>query len=104
LVDWLVPYRSGEALARGIKETSAVLRATVDLARARGAEPLIVVPRFGPESATEAMPRQRILDEAELPYVPAELDPSWHLPGDSHPDSRAAQAIAAAIAARLQAR
>src|SRR5450759_6021003 len=54
-------------------------------ARARGARPLIVVPQFGPESATEEMLRRRILDETALPYVHVKLDPSWHLPGDTHP-------------------
>lgn len=104
LLKWLVPYRSDEAVERCIAVTGAVLRATVDLARARGAEPLIVMPQFGPESATEEMLRRRILDEPGLPYVRVELDPSWHLPGDLHPDSRAAQAIAIAVAARLRER
>jgi hypothetical protein len=48
------------------------------------------------------MLRRRILDETRLPYVHVKLDPSWHLPGDLHPDSRAAQAIA--VAGRLQGR
>jgi hypothetical protein len=50
------------------------------------------------------MLRRRILDEAGLPYVHVTLDPSWHLPGDLHFDSRAAQAIAIAVAGRLQGR
>jgi hypothetical protein len=68
------------------------------------AEPLIVVPQFGAERATEEMLRRRILDETRLPYVHVKLDPSWHLPGDLHPDSRGAQAIAIAVAGRLQGR
>jgi len=67
----------------------------------RSAEPLIVVPQFGAESATDEMLRRRILDEAGLPYVQVKLDPSWHLVGDLHPDPRAAQAIATAVAERL---
>ncbi len=43
---WLVPYRSDEEIERGVAMTRAVLRATVALARARGAAPLIVVPQF----------------------------------------------------------
>jgi hypothetical protein len=39
-----------------------------------------------------------------LPYVHVKLDPSWHLPGDLHPDPRAAQAIAIAVAGRLHGR
>jgi hypothetical protein len=50
------------------------------------------------------MLRRRILDEAGLPYVHVRLDPSWHLPGDLHPDPRAAQAIAIAVAGRLHGR
>ena len=104
LLRWLVPYRSSAAVDEGITRTRDSLRALVDLARARGAEPLIVVPQFGPESATEEMLRRRILDETRLPYVHVKLDPSWHLPGDLHPDSRGAQAIAIAVAGRLQGR
>ncbi len=104
LLRWLIPYRSSAAVEQGITRTRDSLRALVDLARARGAEPLIVVPQFGPESATEEMLRRRILDEAGLPYVHVKLDPSWHLPGDLHPDPRAAQAIAIAVAGRLHGR
>jgi len=101
IANWLVPYRSDEAIERGIVLTRAVLRATVDLARARGAVPLIVVPQFIPEDPTELLLRRRILDETGLPYVWVGLDPSWRLPRDRHPDPRAAQAMAVAIATRL---
>jgi len=96
LLRWLIPYRGSAAVEQGITRTRDSLRALVDLARARGAEPLLVVPQFGAESASDEMLRRRILDEAGLPYVHVELDPSWHLPGDLHPDPRAAQAIAIA--------
>lgn len=102
IASWLVPYRSDEAIERGIAITRAVLHATIDLALARGADPLIVVPQFTPEDPTERVLRRRILDEAELPYVWVGLDPNWHLPGDRHPDPRAARAIAVAVAARLR--
>jgi hypothetical protein len=102
LLCWLIPYRSSAVIEQGITRTRAGLTAFVDLARARGAEPLIVVPQFGHESATEEMLRRRILDEAGLPYVHVKLDPSRHLPGDLHPDPRAAQVIATAIVERLQ--
>ncbi len=98
----MFPYRSSEAIERGISVTREVLRATFDLARARGAVPLILVPEFMPEDPTEQMLRRRILDEPGLPYVRVSLDSSWHVPGDSHPDARAARAMAVAIAARLQ--
>jgi hypothetical protein len=102
LAKWLVPYRSDEAIERGIAATRAVLRATFDLARARGAVPLILVPQFAPEEPVERLLRHRILDETGLPYVWLEVDPSWRVPGDPHPDARAAHAMAIAIAARLQ--
>jgi hypothetical protein len=100
----LVRYRGSEAIERGISVTREVLRATLDLARARGAVPLIVVPQFVPEEPDERALRRRILDEAGLPYVWVGLDGSWRIPHDGHPDPRAAHAIAVAIAARLQAR
>jgi hypothetical protein len=100
--DIMFPYRSSDAIERGISVTREVLRATVDLARAKGAVPLILVPEFTPEDPTEEVLRRRILDDAGLRYVWVKLDPSWHVPGDSHPDSRAAYAMAVAIAARLR--
>lgn len=102
IASWLVPYRSHEAIERGIAVTRSVLRATVDLARARGAAPLIVVPQFLPEDPTERVLRRRILDQTGLPYVWVGLDPSWRLPHDLHPDARGAHAMAAAIATRLR--
>jgi len=103
LADLLVPYRSQETIERGIDVTRAVLRATSDLARSRGAVPLIVVPQFTPEEPTERLLRQRILDEGSIPYLLVELDSTWRVPRDWHPDRRAAHAIAAAIVARLNA-
>jgi hypothetical protein len=100
----MFPYRSSAAIERGISVTREALRATVELARARGAVPIILVPEFMPEDPTEQVLRRRILEETRLPYVQVRLDASWHVPGDSHPDSRAAHAMAVAIAARLQGR
>lgn len=104
LLRWLVPYRSAAAVEQGVARTRDSLLALIDLARSRNAEPLIVVPQFGTESATDEMLRRRILDDAGLPYVEVRLDPSWHLPGDAHPNSRGAQAIAIAVAERLRIR
>jgi hypothetical protein len=101
LLHWIIPYRSLATVEQGIARTRDGLRALVDLAKSRGAVPLIVVPQFGPESATDEMLRRRILDDAKLPYVEVILDSSWRLPGDMHPNARGAEAIAMAIAARL---
>jgi hypothetical protein len=100
----LVRYRSTEAIERAIGVTREVLRATVDLAHARGAVPLIIVPQFLPEAPNEGALRRRILDEAGLPYAWVGIDGAWRIPDDGHPDPRAAHAIAAAIAARLRGR
>jgi hypothetical protein len=80
-----VPYRGEQTVERGIAVTREVLLATVDLASARGAVPLILVPQFAPKDPVERVLRRRILDEAGLPYVWVELDPSWRVPGDQHP-------------------
>jgi hypothetical protein len=98
----LVPYRRDTTVERGIIMTRAALVATVALARARGAIPLIVVPQFGREDPMERTLRRRILDESAVPYVLVEIDEAWRLPWDQHPDRRASFAIAKAIAARLQ--
>ncbi len=99
---FLLPYRSQETIERGITVTREVLRASVDSARARGAVPLIVVPQFTPEDQVEHDLRRRVLDDSGLPYVWVELDPSWRIPGNGHPDARAARAIAVAVAAQLR--
>jgi hypothetical protein len=98
----LIRYRSTESIERGIEVTREVLRATVRLARARGAVPLIVVPEFATEEPRERELRQRILDEAGLPYVRVELDPDSRVADDGHPDVDAAEAMAVAIAERLK--
>ena len=101
LATLIVPYRKTDTVERGIGMTRQVLGATVNLARARGATPLIVVPQFGVESEAERAIRRRILDETGLPYVLVELDEDWRLSGALHPNSRAAHVIATAVAARL---
>jgi hypothetical protein len=95
-----VPYRSDEQVARGIALTQDVLRATADLARARGARSLLIVPHLGAEDQTEADLRRRVLDEGGIPYIAVPLDENWKIaPSDPHPDARGARAIADAIAA-----
>ena len=104
LVQLIAPFRKTDTVERGVTMTRAVLAATVTLARARGARPLIVVPQFGVEDDAERTLRRRILDETGLPYVWIELDEGWRLSGNLHPNPGAAHTIAAAVAARLQER
>jgi len=82
--------------------TQEVLRATSELARAHGATPLLVVLQFGHESQPEQMLRRRILDNANIPYVFVDIDSSWRLAWDRHPNARAARAIATAIVNELR--
>jgi hypothetical protein len=45
----------------------------------------------------------RVLDDGGLEFVRVDLDPAWRLPGDRHPDAKAARAMTEAIATRLRA-
>ena len=103
LLRFLVPYHGSAEIEQGIQATRAQLLATAALARKRGAIALVVDPQFNPETPVERMLRRRILDESGVEYVRVLLDPSWHLKGDLHPDSRAAYVIAMAIASKLKA-
>jgi len=97
----LLPYRTDRDVDDGVAMTRDVLRATIQLASSRGATAVIVVPQLGREDPLEHALRTRILEAAAIPYVWVEVDGRWRLPGDRHPDARAAQLIASAIAARL---
>ncbi|WP_293903318.1 hypothetical protein [Phenylobacterium sp.] len=102
LASRLVPYRSARELADGEAMTAQTLAAAVDLARARGAVPLILVPQLTPETAEEAALRRRLLDARRLPYLQVAVDPAFHIPHDRHPDPRGARAIAGAVTAWLR--
>jgi hypothetical protein len=104
LATFLMPYRRDETVERGIAVTRQVLRAIVNLARARGATPLILVPQFGPEAPVERALRHRIVDQSGLPYILVEIEGTWRLPWDRHPNARAAAVMAQTVAARLSRR
>src|SRR5712692_2003578 len=104
LAKLLVPYRADTTVERGVMVTQQVLRATSDLAQAHGATPLLVVLHFGHEEGPEQVLRRRILDDASIPYALIDIDSSWRLPWDRHPNARAAHAIAAAIVTELRGR
>ncbi len=101
IAGWLVPFRRLSTVERGVGVTREVLHATVQLARERGATPLIVVPQFGAEDGTLRALRERIVT-ADLPSLLVPLDSDWRLQWDRHPNARAARVMAAAIAARLR--
>lgn len=95
----LLLYHSTARIDAGVAAARASVGAIVAGARARGAVPLILVPEFAPEQPLERRLRERVL--SGLPYVRVELDPSWAIAGDGHPDARANQAMANALLARL---
>jgi hypothetical protein len=97
----LVPYRSDKTIDEGIAMTREVLRATIDLAHSRAVKAFVVIPQLERETEMERTLRRRIFDEPGLPYLQIDIDPTWRIAWDRHPDARAAHAIAAGIAARL---
>jgi hypothetical protein len=101
LAGLLVPYRRDTTVDLGVRMTRDVLRAIVRLAHSRGAVALVVVPQFGREDDVQRALRERIFAD-DIPQLLVRLDPDWRLPWDPHPNARGAQAIAAAIAARLR--
>jgi hypothetical protein len=104
LAKLIVPYRADKTVERGVTVTREVLRATNELAKAHGATPLLVVLQFGHEEQPEQLLRRRILDNPDTPYVLVDVDSSWRLPWDRHPNARAARAIATAIVSELRGR
>jgi hypothetical protein len=94
-----LPWHGDEPL----RVTRAVLRATADAARARGAAPLFVVTNYGPPCLREEGGEAWVVDELfvrqGLPFVRVDLEPEDLLPGllERHPGPRGAQKIARAI-------
>jgi hypothetical protein len=102
LAGLLVPFRRAQTIETGIAVTRDVMRALVDISRAHGAIPLVVVPTIGPETEPQRVLRTRIFEGSGVPYLLIELDPSWHIPWDHHPDARASHVIAERISDRLR--
>jgi hypothetical protein len=102
LMQVFVPYRSEGAIENGLRTTRDVLRATAVLAAMYGASSLILVPQFGHDDPRESALRHAILDGTGLSYAFVDVDPTWRIPWDRHPDARAASTIAEAVDARLQ--
>ncbi|HEX9290221.1 MAG TPA: hypothetical protein VF904_11905 [Anaeromyxobacteraceae bacterium] len=94
-----LPYRGDERL----RVTAAVLRATAEAARARGALPLFVVTNHGaaclPEGREEAWVVDELFVRQRLPFLRVELGPEDRLPllFERHPSARGAHKIAAAV-------
>jgi hypothetical protein len=101
-----LPYRGDGAL----RVTAAVLRATAEAARARGAYPLFVVTNHGapclrPDGG-EAWVVEELFVRQALPFVRVDLEPGDRLPGlyERHPGPAGARKIAAAVERALSER
>ena len=68
------------------------IAACAALATAHGALPLILVPQFGEDDERDRALRERILDRSGVSYLFVEIEPTWRIPWDRHPDARAARA------------
>jgi hypothetical protein len=94
-----LPYHGDDAL----RVTAAILRATAEAARARGAFPLFVVTNYGPpcvrNDGEEAWLFEELFVRQALPFVRVDLDPEDLLPGvlERHPSLRGTRKLAAAI-------
>jgi hypothetical protein len=93
-----------------LRLTGAILRATADAARARGATPLFVVTNYGPaclpDEGGEAWVVNELFVRQGLPFVRVDLAPEDLLPGllERHPGARGARKIAGAIEGALAGR
>jgi hypothetical protein len=103
LAGLLVPYRRDTTVERGVRVTREVFFAIAELARRRGATPLVIVPEFGNEDDVQRALRERIF-ASDLPTVLVRLDPDWRLAWDRHPNAHAARVIATAVTAQLRRR
>jgi hypothetical protein len=82
-----------------VATTRQALFTMVGMARAKGAAPLIIVPQLAPETAEERVISARVL--TGLPFVQVNVDPTWHVPNNRHPDARGDARIADAVAVYL---
>ncbi len=94
-----LPFHGDDAL----RVTAAVLRATAQTARARGAFPLFVVTNYGSaclrDDGDESWVVKELFVRQGLPFVRVDLGPEDRLPGlyERHPSLRGTRAIAAAV-------
>ena len=98
----LLPYRSPAAIDKAVAIDRQILLRDVTLARAKGAEPLVLVPVFQPEQPRERALRKAIFDNGAIPNLIVPLDQDWRLYPDHHPDALAHAVMARAVWMRLK--
>jgi len=103
-----LPYLSDESLSRALALNAAIVRATSAAARSRGAEPLFIVPSFGPPRPLNEHPEapivQELFEQQAQPYLLIDIPQSRMMPENWHPDAIAARDIAAAAERELRPR
>lgn len=103
-----LPYLSDRALSAAMEINAAIVRATGTAARARGAEPIFLIPSFGPrralgEHAEEGIVRELFERQGE-PYLLIDIERSHIMPEDWHPDAAATRQIATTVADAIRPR
>jgi hypothetical protein len=98
-----VPLHRAAEVEAAVTVSRQVLQSTAQMAKARGASALVVVPILLPESQAERRLRHRVLDGAGVDYLLVPVDARLRLPNNRHPNAAGAKAIAQAITRRLQA-
>ncbi|NWK94378.1 hypothetical protein DM806_01485 [Sphingobium lactosutens] len=98
----LFPYHSPSAVRETVENDRCLLMADVAMVRARGAQPIILVPIFQPEQPQAHRLRTALFRGTGMPHVVVPLDRHWRLFPDFHPDARANEAMARAVWMALQ--
>jgi hypothetical protein len=99
----LFPYHSDEA----VRLSRAVVRATTELARARGAQPLFVFTNYGapclPEDERGSWLERSLFDDLGAPHVRVDIPPNLVIanPTDMHPNEQGHRLLADAIVRAL---
>jgi hypothetical protein len=93
-----LPYLSDAALSRAIELNRAIVRSTSLAARARGAQPLFIVPSFGAPRPLREHPEafivRELFEEDGQPYLLLDIERTRIMVDDWHPDAIAARQIA----------
>jgi len=103
-----LPYLGDEALAKTMALNAAIIQATSSEPRVRGAEPLFVVPSFGPPRPLgdhqEAFILRELFERQNQPYLLIDIGRERLMLDEWHPDAIAARDIAATVERALRPR
>jgi 2-polyprenyl-3-methyl-5-hydroxy-6-metoxy-1,4-benzoquinol methylase/uncharacterized protein YbaR (Trm112 family) len=98
--------RIGPHTDAAFESARAIVAATARDVRARGAFPLFVATNFRDpclhDGSGESSLAHRLFAGLDVVHVSVDLDPSWAVPHDGHPDLRGSRALADAIVDQLR--